>query len=68
MNWLRLKANERSRLIGMSGSGGIIGTIVALSFGGYLCVNGFYNGWGSIFFLFGTYALRCLLLSHFSRY
>ena len=39
--------DERSRLIGMSHSGGQIGNIVALLSGGYLCYIEFAGGWPS---------------------
>jgi MFS family permease len=44
---------ERGRLVGISSSGSRIGNVVALSLGGYLCVNGFGGGWPSIFYYFG---------------
>ena len=44
---------ERSKMIGFATSGSQIGSIIALSLGGYLCVSGFDGGWGSIFYVFG---------------
>ena len=44
---------EKSRLIGFASSGTNIGNIIALPLGGWLCEEGFYNGWGSIFIIFG---------------
>jgi len=44
---------EKSRLIGFSSSGSSLGNIIALPLGSYLCVNGFDNGWGSIFYVIG---------------
>ena len=44
---------EKSRLIGFSTSGLNIGNIIALSLGGWLCDEGFDDGWGSVFILFG---------------
>ncbi|XP_014781942.1 uncharacterized transporter slc-17.2, partial [Octopus bimaculoides] len=40
-------------LIGFSFAGQLLGSIVGLSISGYLCVYGFDNGWGSIFYVFG---------------
>ena len=45
--------HERSKMIGSSTAGAWIGNIVGLSFGGYLCANGFDGGWPSIFYIFG---------------
>lgn len=45
--------NERSRLIGMSHAGGMIGNIFALLIGGILCSS--FAGWPSIFYLFGNF-------------
>jgi ACS family sodium-dependent inorganic phosphate cotransporter-like MFS transporter 5 len=44
---------EKGRLIGFSQAGTSFGSVVASIFGGYLCEYGFYEGWGSIFILFG---------------
>lgn len=44
---------ERSKLIGFGNSGSQAGSVVALPLGGFLCVNGFDGGWGSIFYIFG---------------
>ena len=42
--------DERSRLIGMSHSGGQIGNILALLSGGYLCYFEFGHGWSFTFY------------------
>ncbi len=47
--------HEKSRILGFSQSGTNIGSVVSSIFGGYLCENGFYEGWGSIFVLFGNF-------------
>lgn len=47
--------HEKSRLLGFSQAGTNIGCVVSSIFGGYLCENGFYEGWGSIFILFGSF-------------
>lgn len=44
---------EKSRLIGLAQSGLDFGSLVSSIFGGILCENGFYEGWGSIFIIFG---------------
>ena len=44
---------ERSRLVGAASAGSWVGNIIALPFGGFLCVNGFDGGWASIFYIFG---------------
>lgn len=44
---------EKSRLIGFSSAGNNLGNIIALPLGSYLCINGFDNGWGSIFYIYG---------------
>lgn len=41
----------------MSHSGGMIGNIVALLFGGFLCYYGFDGGWASIFYVFGGFGM-----------
>ncbi|CAI9739924.1 uncharacterized transporter slc-17.2-like-like [Octopus vulgaris] len=48
---------EISSLIGFSFAGQFIGSIVGLSISGFLCVYGFDNGWGSIFYIFGGISL-----------
>ncbi|XP_052832452.1 sialin [Octopus bimaculoides] len=48
---------EISLSIGFVYAGQILGNIVGLSTGGYLCVYGFDNGWGSIFYVFGGLTL-----------
>ena len=52
VNWA--PSLEKSRLIGFSTSGSSIGDIVALPLGSYLCLNGFDNGWPSIFYIFSN--------------
>jgi MFS family permease len=52
---------ERSRLIGFTKAGQSIGTVVSFMLGGYLCENGFYYGWGSIFILFGSFGFVWLV-------
>ncbi|GAB1606331.1 uncharacterized transporter slc-17.2-like, partial [Argonauta hians] len=44
---------EAGSLIGFIFSGQIVGNILGLSTAGFLCVYGFDNGWGSIFYIFG---------------
>lgn len=46
---------ERARLMGFSQSGMQFGSVVSSIFGGLLCENGFYEGWGSLFIIFGKY-------------
>ncbi|GAB1606334.1 sialin-like isoform X2 [Argonauta hians] len=48
---------ESGVLLGIVFSAQYIGTIVCLSVSGYLCVYGFDNGWGSIFYIFGGVSL-----------
>lgn len=48
---------ESSALIGFVFSGQLLGNIVCLSISGFLCVYGFDNGWGSIFYIFGGISL-----------
>ncbi|CAF0884906.1 unnamed protein product [Brachionus calyciflorus] len=57
--------NERSRLVGLASSGSKVGSIVALSLGGILCVYGFDGGWPSIFYLFGTAGIIWSLILFF---
>ncbi|XP_046326763.2 sialin-like [Haliotis rufescens] len=45
---------ERSKLMSVCYAGPHVGTIVAFALSGYLCANGFDNGWGSIFYVFGA--------------
>ncbi len=45
--------SEKSRLIGFASAGSKIGNIIALPLGSYLCLNGFDNGWPSIFYIYG---------------
>ncbi|XP_014769647.1 sialin isoform X3 [Octopus bimaculoides] len=49
--------SENSILIGISLGGQVVGSIVGLSMSGFLCVYGFDNGWGSIFYVFGGLSL-----------
>ncbi|XP_048250721.1 uncharacterized transporter slc-17.2-like [Haliotis rufescens] len=44
---------ERSKLMSVSYAGAHVGSIISFALSGYLCANGFDNGWGSIFYLFG---------------
>ncbi|XP_076471836.1 sialin-like [Babylonia areolata] len=44
---------ERSRITSFSYSGYMFGSITTFIFSGYLCADGFDNGWGSIFYLTG---------------
>ncbi|GAB1606330.1 uncharacterized transporter slc-17.2-like [Argonauta hians] len=44
---------EISSLLGLTMAGLIIGNVFCLTISGYLCVYGFDNGWGSIFYIFG---------------
>ncbi|XP_076472601.1 sialin-like [Babylonia areolata] len=44
---------ERSRLTSFAYSGYMVGSIATFIFSGYLCADGFDNGWGSIFYLTG---------------
>ncbi|XP_036368797.1 uncharacterized transporter slc-17.2-like isoform X2 [Octopus sinensis] len=48
---------ENSVLVAVSFSGLLIGSILGLSISGFLCVYGFDNGWGSIFYIFGGISL-----------
>ncbi|XP_052832455.1 sialin isoform X1 [Octopus bimaculoides] len=48
---------ESSALLGLIFSGQLIGSIVCFSISGFLCVYGFDNGWGSIFYIFGGMSL-----------
>ena len=53
---------ERSRLIAISYSGPLLGSFVTMTLSGYLCANGFDNGWGSVFYLTGGAAFLYSLL------
>ncbi|XP_036368991.1 uncharacterized transporter slc-17.2-like [Octopus sinensis] len=44
---------EIGSLVGLTFAGLYLGNIVGLSISGYLCLYGFDNGWGSIFYIFG---------------
>ncbi|XP_052834189.1 uncharacterized transporter slc-17.2-like, partial [Octopus bimaculoides] len=48
---------ELSSLIGFAFGGQHLGTVVCLSISGLLCVYGFDNRWGSIFYIFGGISL-----------
>ncbi|XP_029650317.1 uncharacterized transporter slc-17.2-like [Octopus sinensis] len=48
---------EISLLIGFAFAGQILGSILGLSVSGFLCIYGFDNGWGSIFYIFGGISL-----------
>ncbi|XP_014787311.1 uncharacterized transporter slc-17.2 [Octopus bimaculoides] len=48
---------EIGLLVGFAFAGQILGSIVGLSISGLLCVYGFDNGWGSIFYVFGGLSL-----------
>lgn len=49
--WAPVK--EKSRLIGFAQAGTTVGSAVTPIMGGFLCENGFYEGWGSIFIISG---------------
>jgi ACS family sodium-dependent inorganic phosphate cotransporter-like MFS transporter 5 len=56
--------HEKSRLIGFSCSGNNIGNIIALSLGGWLCDEGFDDGWGSVFYIFGLVGIIWSMLMY----
>ncbi|XP_067658863.1 sialin-like [Haliotis asinina] len=45
---------ERSKLMSVCYAGSPVGCIISFALSGYLCANGFDNGWGSIFYIFGA--------------
>ncbi|PVD36714.1 hypothetical protein C0Q70_03700 [Pomacea canaliculata] len=45
---------ERSKLVSFSFTGMSVGTVLTFSLSALLCVSGFDNGWGSIFYLSGA--------------
>ncbi|XP_046556674.1 sialin-like isoform X1 [Haliotis rubra] len=45
---------ERSKLISLTFSGSFVGNILTFVISGYLCAEGFDNGWGSIFYVIGA--------------
>jgi len=47
----------------MSHAGGMIGNIIALLTGGYLCINGFAGGWPSIFYIFGIIGILWVIVT-----
>lgn len=49
--WAPVK--EKSRLIGFAQAGTTVGSAVTPIMGGFLCENGFYEGWGAIFIISG---------------
>jgi hypothetical protein len=53
INWA--PPSEMSRLVGFAATGTNIGNAIGLTVSGYLCLNGFDDGWGSIFWFFGNY-------------
>lgn len=55
-HWTPVK--EKATLIGFTQSGSNFGSVVSSIFGGFLCEYGFYEGWGSIFILFGIIFLE----------
>jgi MFS family permease len=50
-NWVT--QNEKSRLLSITTSGITIGNILIGPVSGYLCVEGFDDGWPSIFYITG---------------
>ncbi len=60
VNWA--PPSEKSRLIGIASSGSYVGNVFALELGGYLCVSGFAEGWGSIFYIFGIIGIVWVFL------
>lgn len=54
--------NEKSRLIGFAQAGMDFGSVVALVLGGVLCESGFYEGWGSLFIIFGASGIVWMFL------
>lgn len=53
---------ERGRLMAIIYSGPMLGSIFTMTFSGYLCANGFDNGWGSVFYLSGLTAILFSIL------
>ncbi|GFO16204.1 vesicular glutamate transporter 1, partial [Plakobranchus ocellatus] len=45
---------ERSKMVGCTFSGAVVGNVVTFALSGLLCAYGFDNGWGSIFYLTGV--------------
>jgi MFS family permease len=58
-------SKERTVIIGASTAGAWVGNIVALPLAGYLCVNGFDEGWPSIFYIFGIVGVVWSIAFHF---
>lgn len=54
---------EKSRLIGFAVSGKDIGNMLGFPLGGWLCINGFDDGWGSIFYIFGMFRLNIIIIN-----
>ncbi|XP_052798172.1 uncharacterized transporter slc-17.2-like isoform X4 [Mya arenaria] len=60
--WFKLTAvwareNERTRFISIVWFGQILGAILGYTSSGLLCVYGFDNGWGSIFYIYGAFGV-----------
>lgn len=53
---------ERSKLMAICYAGPYMGNIITLTLSGYLCANGFDNGWGSIFYIIGIVGILFSLL------
>jgi hypothetical protein len=53
---------EKSRLIGFSTSGINIGNLIALPLGAWLSIEGFDDGWSSVFYLFGIVGIVWYIL------
>ncbi|KAL4226610.1 hypothetical protein ACF0H5_014593 [Mactra antiquata] len=49
--------NERSRFLALGWFGTTVGLLFGFSTSGVLCTHGFDNGWGSIFYVHGTFGV-----------
>ena len=56
---------EKSRLIGFSTAGINFGNMIALPLGAWLSVEGFGDGWSSVFYLFGIVGIVWYILFMF---
>ncbi|XP_046326802.2 sialin-like [Haliotis rufescens] len=53
---------ERSKLLSLTFSGAFVGNILTFIISGYLCAEGFDNGWGSIFYVVGAANLLWMIV------
>lgn len=59
---------ERGLVLALIQVGGNLGAVFSTIFSGYLCKNGFADGWPSVFYVFGSAGVVCFFLWMYNIY